>query len=146
VEEAPLEEVQAAPPAVTPSAEAGLPETVLPETLPAMQPVAMAAPVDPATAAWGLAMLVPFASLIIAAIALGAGLRQIWPKLLTVLAGSQLMGVALPWWIAGGLFLLMLLTLAVFNSLLAEKKPAAAGVYQKPKKEKALKKEKKKKK
>ncbi|HOM60534.1 MAG TPA: helix-turn-helix domain-containing protein [Anaerohalosphaeraceae bacterium] len=146
VEEAPLEELQAAPPAITPSAEAGLPETVLPETLPAMQPVAMAAPVDPATAAWGLAMLVPFASLIIAAIALGAGLRQIWPKLLTALAGSQLMGVALPWWIAGGLFLLMLLTLAVFNALLAEKKPAAAGVYQKPKKEKALKKEKKKKK
>lgn len=147
-EEFPLEEIheEAKAPPVAPVGEPAFSESVPLEIVPTGQQAISVAPVDPATSAWGLAMLVPFASLIIAAVALGAGLQQIWPKLLTLLAGSQLMGVAISWWIAGGLFLLMLLTLAVFNSLLAEKKPAAAAVYQKPKKEKAPKKGKKKKK
>jgi membrane protein implicated in regulation of membrane protease activity len=93
-----------------------------------------------------MAMLVPLASLIIAAVALGAGLLQIRPGLLKWVAGSQLMGVSMAWWVAGGLFILMLLLLAVFNSLLSEKAPKPAGAYQKPKKGKAPKPEKKKKK
>ncbi|HOQ05659.1 MAG TPA: hypothetical protein PKY88_10655 [Anaerohalosphaeraceae bacterium] len=146
-EEAPLEEMPEepkAPQAVSAAEPTGL-EAAPVEAGPAAQLVALA-PVDPATAAYGLAMLVPFASLIIAAIALGAGLRQIRPGLLNLLAGSQLMGISMTWWIAGGLFVLMLLLLAVFNSLLSEKQPKPAGAYQKPKKEKAPKPEKKKKK
>jgi len=112
---------------------------------PAAQLVA-AAPVDPATTAYGLAMLVPFAALIIATIALGAGLLQIRPGLLNIVAGSQLVGISMTWWIAIGLFVLTLILLAVFGSVFGEKKPASAEVYQKPKKEKPAKKEKKKKK
>lgn len=115
---------------------------------PAAQLVAVA-PVDPATTAYGFAMLVPFAALIIAAIALGAGLRQISPGLLKMIAGSQLVGVGLSWWIAGGLFVLTLIMLAVFGAVFGEKKASTADVYQKPKKEKKAKtpkKEKKKKK
>jgi hypothetical protein len=112
---------------------------------PAAQLVAVA-PVDPATTAYGLAMLVPFAALIIAAIALGAGLRQIRPGLLNMVAGSQLIGISMTWWIAIGLFVLMMILLAVFGAVFGEKQPASADVYQKPKKEKPAKKEKKKKK
>ncbi|MEJ5260517.1 MAG: helix-turn-helix domain-containing protein [Anaerohalosphaeraceae bacterium] len=146
-EEAPLEEVseEAKTPQAVSAAEAASLESVTAPSGAAVQ-LAAAAPVDPATTAYGLAMLVPFASLIIAAIALGAGLRHIRPGLLNLLAGSQLMGVSMAWWIAGGLFVLTLLLLAVFNSMLSEKPPKPAGIAQKPKKEKAPKPEKKKKK
>lgn len=139
------EEVLRTPVAAAPMAEA---ESTMAAPLPAgpaAQLVAVA-PVDPATSAYGLAMLVPFIALLIAAIALGAGLRQIQPGLLNLVTGSPLMGVALTWWIVAGLFILMLILLAVFGALFGEKQASAAEVYQKPKKEKPAKKEKKKKK
>ena len=112
---------------------------------PSAQLVAVA-PVDPGTTAYGFAMLVPFIALIIATIALAAGLRDISPGLLKMVAGSQIMNVSMTWWVAGGLFMLTLIVLAIFGAVFGEKKTVGTDVYQKPKKEKKAKKEKKKKK
>ncbi len=147
MEEAVEEEPAAAPSADIPLAESGTP-TAAPTPVsagPSAQLVAIA-PVDPATTAYGFAMMIPFAALIIAAIALGAGLRQISPGLLKLIAGSRPVGLGLTWWIAGGLFVLMLISLAVFSAMFGEKKAVSADVYQKPKKEKKAKKPKKEKK
>lgn len=146
-EESPLEGLSEEPKITqaAPAVQSAIPEPMALEPTAPAQLVALA-PVDPATAAYGLAMLVPMTSLIVAAIALGAGLLQIRPGLLKLVAGSQLMGVSMAWWVVGGFSILMLLLLAIFNSLLSEKQPKEAGVYQKPKKEKAPKPEKKRKK
>lgn len=123
------------------SAGASAPAQVPPQTEPAASAAAAAPPpgvayvpvaqVDPRTNMFGVAMFLPLAAVILAGIVLTAAFRGIRPSLLNLLVETQIAGVALFWYIMGGLALF-----AVIFSLVGT---AGGGSATKPKKVKAKK-------
>lgn len=107
---------------------------------PSAQLVAVS-PIDPATSAYGVAMFIPFVILILAAIAVGAGLLDISPSLLGPL-GSQMFGIGTIWIVVIAAVLLMIILLAVMATTMGGGGSASASPRAKaakPKKEKKVK-------
>jgi len=103
-------------------------------------PLAAAVPADPRTNMYGVAMFLPAAALVLAAVVLGAAVQDVVPSLAKILTKTMIADISLIWIISIGLILLVILLslAAAMGGQGGSKKEKAP----KPKKEKPAKKRK----
>jgi hypothetical protein len=111
-------------------------------------PMVAVMPVDPKTNIYGLAMFLPLAAMILAAIVMTSAIQGVVPSVVKSLIETRIADISLIWYIVGGLAILVLLIL-LFAALLGggnggsgTPKPAKVKKEKAPKKEKPAKKRK----
>jgi hypothetical protein len=80
-------------------------------------PMVAVMPVDPKTNIYGLAMFLPLAAIILAAIVMTSAIQGVVPAIVKSLIETRIADISLIWYIVGGLVILMLLIL-LFAALL----------------------------
>jgi hypothetical protein len=130
------------------AAEPMAPVMAAPAAMAVSGPMVAVMPVDPKTNIYGLAMFLPLAAIILAAIVMTSAIQGVVPAIVKSLIETRIADISLIWYIVGGLVILMLLIL-LFAALLGggnggsgAPKPAKVKKEKAPKKEKPAKKRK----